>query len=368
MRIKKVVLFLTIAIVVIGISAVLYIQNGRAVIPPGPSGMSAMAQTLKFPVTREDIGSSIDVKGKSAYVQETVVQAPYSASVLSWNAKEGTQVNKGDILFEMDTKALQNEITQQELAIRRQELEMKIKKSQQAQEDKTASETVTSQADAFKRYTSSEQAKLQDELDRLTMEAAKTQLQDKKEKIGQAKVTAEISGIYLSTLEADKKNPPSLSEYQTVGKIVDMSQLQLVTSVGEYEVFRITPGMPVAIRSDSLKGSKLSGQVLSVSRFAKGSASGTATGAAQFEVIISLENSEQFIAGMDLTGTIQIESKAGAIVVPTLTVMRDKDEYYVFVETPDGGAERRTITIGLETADKTEVLSGLTEGETVVLQ
>jgi macrolide-specific efflux system membrane fusion protein len=55
------------------------------------------------------------------------------------------------------------------------------------------------------------------------------------------------------------------------------------------------------------------------------------------------------------------------LTVSTIAVQRDKDGYYVILETPQG-VVKRPIKVGLETADKTEVLEGLHEGDTVVQQ
>ena len=56
------------------------------------------------------------------------------------------------------------------------------------------------------------------------------------------------------------------------------------------------------------------------------------------------------------------------LTIPTLAVQRDKDEYYVMVDNEQGAPERRVVQIGVETPEKTEVLNGLSEGETVVIE
>lgn len=204
---------------------------------------------------------------------------------------------------------------------------------------------------------------MQDELDALTRKTALKQLEEKKGKLAKAAMFAPVDGIFLF---ADKKEPPKLEERTAVGKIVDLTKLQLTTTVSEYEVYQIQPGMNVDVRVEALSGLKLAGKVERVSKFAK---AGTDQGgaAAQFEVVVSLEPNEKLIAGLSLTGKITAEQKQGALVVPTIAVQRDKEAAFVYVLGAQG-PERKTITIGLETADKTEVLEGLNEGDTVVLQ
>jgi HlyD family secretion protein/macrolide-specific efflux system membrane fusion protein len=49
-------------------------------------------------------------------------------------------------------------------------------------------------------------------------------------------------------------------------------------------------------------------------------------------------------------------------------VQHDKDDDYVRVLSGSGAADRRTVKIGTETADTTEIVSGVNVGETVVLE
>ncbi|MNN99820.1 multidrug efflux system subunit MdtA [compost metagenome] len=69
-----------------------------------------------------------------------------------------------------------------------------------------------------------------------------------------------------------------------------------------------------------------------------------------------------------MTATIVTDKKPNALVVSTLAIQRDKDQYYVMLQNGQGALEKREVKIGLETPDKTEIISGLNEGDTVVIQ
>ncbi|MNE70344.1 hypothetical protein D3C80_1661310 [compost metagenome] len=51
-----------------------------------------------------------------------------------------------------------------------------------------------------------------------------------------------------------------------------------------------------------------------------------------------------------------------------MAVIHEGEQSFVMLDKGDGVYERQEIKIGLETSDKTEVLSGLKAGDTVVLQ
>ncbi|WP_372813383.1 efflux RND transporter periplasmic adaptor subunit [Paenibacillus sp.] len=347
-------------VLVLGVTGLLFWQSR----PTDKSKQAAMQTTnaLKFKVTREDLASSVEVKGKSSYQQETYINAPFAADVKSWNVKEGQQVKKGDLLFQLVDTDLRNEIAELQASARKQELDIRLGEFQATIGSGDAS-TGISEADAKQRFAQNESRKIQEEINRLNLEHGRTQLTEKIEKLKSSQFTAPEDGIFLFD---STKEPKSVKESERIGKIVDLSKLQLICMVGEFDLFRLSEGLPVEVRVDALKGLKLQGKVERLSKFAK-SASDASGSAAQFEVVISLEPNERLIAGLSLTASIQTDKKTGVLVIPTLSVQREKDEYYVMMETAQGELERRTVKIGVETPEKTEIVSGLQEGDTVVI-
>ncbi|WP_159881350.1 efflux RND transporter periplasmic adaptor subunit [Paenibacillus puerhi] len=362
---KKKWLIAIAAILVVGVTGLLYWQSR----PTDRSQTAAMqpSNALKFQATREDLSSTVEVKGKSSYRQETYINAPFASDVKSWEVKEGQQVKKNDVLFRLVDTTLRNEIAELQAAARKQEMEIRLGEFQATVGGGGggAEAAGISETDAKQRFAQNESRKIQEEVARLNLEHARTQLNEKSEKLKAAQFPSPEAGIFLFDAV---KEPKTVKEGERIGKIVDLTQLQLLASVGEYDLFRLSEGMPVEVRVDALKGLKLEGQVERLSKFAKTGSDGSSGAAAQFEVIISLEPNEKLIAGLSLTASIQTDKKSGALVIPTLAVQRDKDEYYVMLETSPGSVERRVVKIGVETPDKTEILEGLNEGDTVVIQ
>jgi len=59
---------------------------------------------------------------------------------------------------------------------------------------------------------------------------------------------------------------------------------------------------------------------------------------------------------------VVITRKENATVVSNIAIVHEGDLSYVVLDKGNGQYERRNIKIGLETADKTEILSGLKGG------
>lgn len=357
--------FIVLGVAAIAITGALYMMSRPAA--PSEGGDNAANQSrITFQVTKENLSNTIQVKGKSAYEKETWVYPPYAAEVKAWNIKDGQQVGKGDVLFELEQSKLKGEVELAEANLRKQELDRKLReirdKLEQFQQQQL-SDSAAGETSALARMAKEEEKKAQNELEQIQRKQTETELADKREKLAKSRFGAPEGGIFLF---GDKKEPQVVSDGTPVGKIVELSKLQFVSTVGEYEVFQIQPGMSVDVKIDALRQDKLQGKVLRISKFAK---TGTDLGstAAQFEVIISLEPHPKLIAGLNLTGTIQTQKKEGATVVPTLAVMRENDNYFVYVDN-NGAIEKRPVKLGMETAEKTEIVEGVKEGETIVLQ
>lgn len=322
------------------------------------AGIEAGLDEIRFQATVETITRSVEVKGKSSYVKETVIYAPFSAEVKTWHVEDGAEVRAGDPLFELDAGKLENELALAEARILQQQLELKLLDME--------NEVTTASLDSstsLQSFAGKEELKLRKQLKQIELEIARTALSDNRERLSRAVFPSPEDGIFLFI---DENKPQTLEQDKSVGRIVDLSRLQLVSEVGEYEVFRIREGMEVEVRIDALTGRTLRGEVRRVSKFAK-SGTDESAGVAKFEVAVALEEDPDLIAGLSLTGKIVTDRKENALVVPTIAVMQDEGGHYVYVDGP-GGVERRAIKIGIETADKTEVLEGLSEGETVVLR
>ena len=75
----------------------------------------------------------------------------------------------------------------------------------------------------------------------------------------------------------------------------------------------------------------------------------------------------QLIPGMYAEATLKLEEKPHALAVPLQAVNHEGEETTVFVVTADNKIEERPVKLGIQTATDAEVVSGLKEGDLVVV-
>lgn len=358
---RKKLKWIILGLILIGISAFLYMQSH----PAQQATPGQAMQNIVFTAAKETLVNNVEVKGKSLYQQETMVYAPFGSKVAEWVAADGQQVQEGDVLFKLDGSALESEITKEEASIRKAELESEL--AQYAEKVKeTALGAGVSETERVDVLTGRETSRLNRELTEVNLGMQRKELGEKRERLAAADYRSPASGIFL--YESSAKRPHAVTENQYVGKIVQLDQLQMLALVGEQDVFRIKPGMPVQVKLTAVKDVTLKGQVQKVSKFAKTGTDESSLGQlAQFEVIISLEKSEYLIAGLSLSGEIETARKEEALVIPAMAVLKEAGNTYVMLDKGDGQTEKKSVKTGMETPEKIEILEGLQAGDVVAL-
>ena len=92
-------------------------------------------------------------------------------------------------------------------------------------------------------------------------------------------------------------------------------------------------------------------------------------GVVRFNVTILLDPTDVPLKGL-LTSTaeIAVSSVQNALVLPLAAVTTSKDGSFVTVMTSDNRTEKRSVTLGLQNQQIAAVVTGLKEGERVVIQ
>jgi RND family efflux transporter MFP subunit len=143
-------------------------------------------------------------------------------------------------------------------------------------------------------------------------------------------------------------------------RVSDNYRLRLDFPVTVDYVKDVQPGDSVEVRVESLNGKTFTGRI---SRFTHDVDDNTRTMITEIEVP---NPNLELVPGMYATVVLKVEKHLQALAVPTEAVIGDKTPT-VYVVNHDNQIEERAVKLGLETPDKYEILSGLREGDLVVI-
>ena len=113
-----------------------------------------------------------------------------------------------------------------------------------------------------------------------------------------------------------------------------------------------------AVRVDALDDAELSGTVQKIAPLGDTSASVTT-----YDVTVAITGEDARVkGGMNVSGEIVVNTAENATLIPTDALQKDDEGYFVTLQS----GEIRRVTIGVMTDDTTQILEGISVGETVV--
>lgn len=186
---------------------------------------------------------------------------------------------------------------------------------------------------------------------------------------GERKVLAPIDGtvsaINIKNGDDLGKSASSSSSYNAPIIIGDLATLKAEVEVNEVDVPDVALGQKVMMTFGAIEDLSVSGKV------EKMDALGTITqGVVNYNVTIGFDTLDKRIKpSMSVSAKIITGIKQGVIVVPNSALKTQNNETYIEV-LPNGSLipERRTIEIGAANNTETEIVSGISMGDNVVIQ
>ncbi len=298
---------------------------------------SSAAPVKVTTVARQNINLNFSANGNFVPNQDLKLLSDISGRVLSIRVQEGDRVQKGQVLATLDEKYLSLDL-------------------------ETAGDTYNKLKTDKERYESSfktggvTQAQL-DDID-LQLRNAAIRLEQARRKIGDAHIKAPISGII-------NKKHIEVGSYLSAGNalfdIVDVSNLKLNVAANEKQMVQLKKGDKVAIQVPAFPDQTFSGAVSFIAPKADASLN--------FPVEIKVDNdgAQLIKAGMFATAVFQYGNEATAIIVPRSAFVGSVNNKQVYVLSGDNTARLRTVTPGNIFGESVEVISGLEEGERVII-
>ncbi|MBE9167863.1 efflux RND transporter periplasmic adaptor subunit [Pleurocapsales cyanobacterium LEGE 06147] len=205
---------------------------------------------------------------------------------------------------------------------------------------------------------------------RAQVESARGKLQTIQTQINDTIITAPFDGV-VTKKYAD---PGSFVTPTTAGSGVEgaasnsiltlAATNQIVANLDEANIPRVQVGQKVKIKADAYRDCTFAGKVSQIAAQAS-----TVQNVTSFEVKIALEETAQQLlkAGMNVEVEFQIGQLNQAIVVPSVAIVRQENGAGVYAIAQDKKPIFQPIEIGTTVGDRTEVKSGLTGNEQVLL-
>jgi HlyD family secretion protein len=278
----------------------------------------AAAPIGKVAVERRDIIVDAQATGTVEPIEIVEVKSQASGLVLRMPVETGTNVNPGDLIVQIDTRDLTNQLEQAQADLRSSEASLEVAKSNRDRSDELfKARIITAQEN--------EQANLQYTQAQANVIRVRTSVNIAQQRLDEARVTAPVAGTIIS-------KPVSLGQViqsatsvmgggTTIVTMADLSRVQMRAFMNETDIGRISAGQDARVVVDAFPNRTFNGSVEKVEPQAVIQQSVT-----MFPVIISLANNERLLLpGMNGEVSVNVERKLNVVAVPNDAVRNMRD-------------------------------------------
>ncbi|MGB6688145.1 MAG: efflux RND transporter periplasmic adaptor subunit [Terracidiphilus sp.] len=255
-----------------------------------------------------------------------------------------------------------------------------LERNQEMQKEGVVSRQALDDAnrDYLAALTKRDSSKAQIGVDTAKLEQAKAQvlqsqasLKQLEEQLSYTTIVAPMDGVILSR---DVEMGDAVSSILVLGSTAtlvmtegDVNQVYVQGKVDEADIAHVYLGQPARIKVESFRDRVFQGKVTKIAPMGVEKDNVTT-----FEVRVSIDNpGGELKANMTANAEILLDEHKNVLSVPENAVVYDTQKN-ASVDVPDkskkDGQRKVQVTVGLSDGSKTEVDSGLKEGETVVLQ
>jgi multidrug efflux pump subunit AcrA (membrane-fusion protein) len=196
------------------------------------------------------------------------------------------------------------------------------------------------------------------------VERAEATLDDAKIQLSYATIAAPISGVIGSVSTQEGETVAAGLNAPTFVTIIDLGRLQVDAFVDEVDIGKIQPHQKVVFTVDSFPSREFEGKVVAIYPKAV-----IQENVVTYDVVVEITDKYDGLLRPEMTAsvTILLEAREGVLTIPIKAVKRDRGKSIVYVLS-DGQPQPREIKAGWKDSSWIEVLSGLEEGEVVLLE
>lgn len=298
----------------------------------GPNAINAVEIAT---VETAAIARTSVVVGQLAPLRSVVVTSQTPGALTRVAVEEGVEVRAGQLLAELDGR----------------ELRAQLRAAEANRDYAKATSDRSTQMFEKKFVTAAEY-----ERDRAALASAEATVAQIETRVSFTRILAPISGVVMQRFV---QTGDIVGGQTRLFVLADVGTLVTLLPVSELEVPRLVVGAEVPVRVDAL-GREVKGTIRRIFP-----AADSVTRLVPVEIAVSGGTSSGLRPGYSVRVTLRLDERTGALVIPSRAVMGAQGAQYVFALSGTR-VERRRVRVGSDLDGRTEVIEGLSVGDTVV--
>ncbi len=352
---RRITILITILILAVASLAGCSHKSGPANDAEGSASGAANAEVTLTKVTRADIRETAAVSGTVAALpnHDVRVSALVTGRIAEMKVAEGDAVQTGQVIARLDARPYQDQLVQAEAAAQQARANL-----ENAQLSRKRNEDLFQRGIAARK--DFEDARTQESVTAASVRHSEAAVELAHLQLGRTQILSPLNGRVAKRFVSVGEQVDGTAA-QPIAEVANLAEVELLANIPSNYLSKLRIGEPLEIQSDALAGKPLTGKVVAVSP-----AVDAATNLGLVRIRIANANALLRL-GMYLSAQITVEDHKNALTAPAEAIYRDeKGQPHVYRVEKDT-ATAVDVKLGIQTKDRAEILTGVNEGDTVIL-
>lgn len=321
----------------------------------GGKSEALVAEVTVTRVTRADISQNIAVNGAAAALpnQDVKVSALVPGRLVEMTVAEGDRVQAGEVLAKLDDRTYHDQLQQAEAAAAQAKASAENARLARERNENLLERGIVARKDV-------EDARTQEKVAAEGLKQAEAALELAHLQVSRTRITSPISGRVAKRLVGVGEQVDGTAA-QPILEVANLNQVELIGNMPAMYLSRIKAGQSLPVTCEAVPGKTFQGRVVAISP--------TVDPATNVGLVrIRIPNPDALLRmGMYLSAQVPIERHPKALGVPPEAVYRDDQGAPRVFRVEQDNATAVPVRLGITTTDRVELLSGVNEGDTVIL-
>jgi membrane fusion protein (multidrug efflux system) len=303
-------------------------ESGQFSLPPTPVEVSL--------VLKQKVADKFQAVGTIEAIEEITVVSEIDAKVVSLPFEEGSSIEQGDLIAQLDDSQLKAEYIRAEALYT------------QSQATYNRIKTVVEQ----KAGTPQD---LDDAL--ASLKVAEANLKFAEARLNKSRIVAPFSGM----IGARRVSIGSfLRTGETITELANLNEIRINFSAPESFLGELKKGAEVLASSPVYPGHEVKGKIIVLEPIID-------TDTRTVRIVARVQNPGlKFRPGMSANVSVILSERPDALTIPNEAVFANGDQSFVYIINPDSTVKPAPVTLGIQLPDIVEVVNGLEPGAQIV--
>ena len=337
-------------------------------------------------VTRGNVEKTVVASGSVESVNEVDVGAQASGEITKLYVKLGQEIKKGEMIADIDSTTQINTLNTKKAALVSYQAQLKAKKtaydvalSSYNRLSKLYTQKATSLDSVNTAKSTLDNAKAEMEAIEANIKQAEIEVNTAETNVGYTKITAPMDGTVISVPVSEGQTVNANQTTPTIVTIADLSKMKIKPEISEGDITKVKAGQEVSFTILSDSQTVYHSVIDSVdpantttsdssSTSSLSSSSSSTTSAIYYYANVLIDNPDRTLRiGMTTENNIKIANAKDVLLISNMAIQKRDGKSFVNVLNDKNQPEPREVEIGVQNDFKTEIKSGLNEGEKVIV-